>query len=41
MNKSFSKKRHIQEANQRLEQRLLSEQSGAMWLGANNMDKVI
>ena len=40
MNKSFSKKRHIQEANQRLEQRLLSEQSGAMWLGANNMDKV-
>ena len=40
MNKSYSKKRHIQEANQRLEQRLLSEQSGAMWLGANNMDKV-
>ena len=26
MNKSFSKKRHIQEANQRLEERLLSEQ---------------
>ena len=27
MNKSFSKKRHIQEANQRLEERVLSEQS--------------
>ena len=38
MNKSFSKKRHIQEANQRLEERLLSEQG--MWLGVNNMDKV-
>lgn len=28
MNKSFSKIRHIQEANQRLEKRLISEQSG-------------
>jgi hypothetical protein len=39
MNKSYSKIRHIQEANQRLEQRVLSEQSGAMFLGVSSKDK--
>jgi len=38
VNRSYSKIRHIQESNQRLEERLLSEQG--MWLGVNNMDKV-